>query len=117
MIITLNKRHTYTQVLSNNDSTACVDCHLRDNAHALQKELEWACARTGSMWNLDDTNTFPNLEDEDAFEACLTKWELECYTDYVKQFPDSVYSLTQNPNTRPTYAKGKVGFIAEVKHI
>lgn len=43
--------------------------------------------------------------DEIDFEGCLTQCEHDAYMKYQRDYPGSVYSLNQNPDTRATCAK------------
>ena len=71
-------------------------------------ELAWASSRSGSLWDSEASGKdCPALTDPEPFVSCLTGWETQSYTGYTDKFPDTIYSLTQSPTGRPTYAKGQ----------
>lgn len=108
-----------TQTIHNTIRLALAQRSLpRTDQSALQAELDWAHKRPESLWKQwqhdGDTNT-PLLDHMVAtdvgeltpFEACLTKTEREFFNTYMELFPDSVYSLNQDPKFKPMYAHGK----------
>ena len=71
------------------------------------QEAEWAGSRPesrkGKSGDASDDGT--DSHDEIDFEGCLTQWEQDAYMKYQRDYPGSVYSLNQNPDTRATCAK------------
>lgn len=88
---------------------------LREDTEELEAELVWASQRPESMWathnaTATDPLKTPLVTDSDVFEKCLTPWEHGAYKGYQQQFGPSIYSLNQNPDERPTFAKNKAPF-------
>ena len=74
----------------------------------LNQELEWAAARPESLWGkLDGPTQLPDCLMPNAFESCLTKWEHDAYQEYIRQWPNGVYSMNQNPLVRATLARSQ----------
>ena len=111
------------------DSTASSQPNLRDDASELKEELRWAAARPESLWlrtqsatDDDDEDSRrpppPDLQMLDAFEMCLTQWETDAYREYIRQSPNSVYMLNQNPLRRATYARDRpMGFNLQMLNV
>ena len=84
---------------------------IRNDEDALTNELAWASSRSGSLWDSEASGKdCPALTDPEPFVSCLTGWETQSYMGYTDKFPNTVYSLTQSPSGRPTYAKGEERF-------
>ena len=88
------------------------------DGHTLLAELDWASSRPGSKWKQrddenDDHPLEPTVDDEDAWEQCLTQWEHSAYEQYKVQCPNGgLFSLNQNPECRATLSKkGHVSWI------
>ena len=75
-----------------------------EDAADLQRDLEWAASRPGSMWKGPGQ---PSLEQhgKHVFEECLTDWEAGIYESYIGIQRDTVYSLNQKPDHRCMLAK------------
>jgi len=84
-----------------------VPARLRNDARHLMQEVEWAGARPESRKGKQDVHPYHGSEshDEIDFEGCLTQWEHDAYMKYQRDYPGSVYSLNQNPDTRAACAK------------
>ena len=85
---------------------------LRKDAEDLQAELEWGSSRPESRWKLiASSRSDPRLGDvvdgNTVWEECLTSCENKFYLKYMDKFPDSCYSLNQDPDHTPMYARGK----------
>ena len=85
---------------------------LRDDDDAHQAELDWASNRPGSLWSThagDNAKPIAGtmVGELTPHEACLTDCETRFFDGYKEKFPDSVYSLNQDPTVKPMYAHGK----------
>ena len=89
----------------------------RKDAGDLQEELTWAASRPESRWKtgVDSSSQRepPQLGDimddgSSVWEAYLTTSEQKFYQTYMAKFPNSCYSLNQDPDVTPMYARGQV---------
>lgn len=89
---------------------------LRHDKQDLQSELHWGAGRPESRWCIScgSQGALPSLDgdsggddDESVWERCLTTGEHKFYLRYLEKFPDSCYSLNQDPDQVPMYARGK----------
>ena len=87
----------------------------RKDADDLTDELRWGSARPESRWKTaSDARPEPQLDttidDSNAtvWEECLTTSEHRFYMKYLNAYPSSCYSLNQDPDHTPMYARGKV---------
>lgn len=88
---------------------------LRTDSSELQEELEWASNRPESRWSTQkvitgDSELLLSPEVPEVFEHCLTTWEYGAYVKYQGEYGPSIYSLNQNPDERPTFAKDEVPY-------
>ena len=98
---------------------------LRTDAEELQEELRWASTRPESRWKTGNDSKDNGLEamlttviedgdDETIWEHCLTASEHKFYMKYLEQYPDSCYSLNQDPDHTPMYARGKARIVSQI---
>ena len=73
--------------------------------------MDWASKRPESLWGGNSGNQPPSVQEDvngqSAFEAVLTQHETDFYAGYQKMFPNSVYSLNQDPAVKPMKPLGK----------
>lgn len=77
----------------------------------LLSELQWAATRPESQWKVNHTD-LPTLETEETdessvWEQCLTGSESRFYQTYLDRYPDSCYSLNQDPDHTPMWSRGQ----------
>lgn len=86
---------------------------LRTDDNQLKEELLWGASRPGSLWkkrkdNGEVDDDIPDMGETNCFMECLTEWESNALEKYIEKKPNSVYSMNQDPTTRPTFATGQV---------
>ena len=98
--------------LHKHNNKQCSTEPSRNETAELLRELVWAASRPGSR-RASETGLAPvesdlegDLDDDEAFEHCLTSWEHTAYTKYINQCPEGgLFSLNQNPDVRATFSK------------